>query len=156
MKKQITLRRITFLFTILFVAALNNSVAQNTWMQKADFGGGTRIGAIGFSIDNKGYIGTGLDGDYPYYNYLNDFWEYNTVTDVWTQKGDFGGTERLNAVGFSIGSNGYIGTGIKENTLYKDFWEYDPSTNGWTQKANFGGTARFLATGFSIGNKGYI
>ena len=40
-----------------------------------------------------------------------DFWEYDPATNAWTQKADFGGTARLDAVGFSIGSKGYIGTG---------------------------------------------
>ena len=31
--------------------------------------------------------------------------------NTWTQKADFGGTGRNGAVGFSIGSKGYIGTG---------------------------------------------
>ncbi|HYV90150.1 MAG TPA: kelch repeat-containing protein [Chitinophagales bacterium] len=75
--------------------------------------------------------------------------------NTWTQKTNFGGTTREAAVGFSIGSKGYIGTGY--NGSYKnDFWEYDPATNAWTQKANFGGTARYRAVGFSIGSKGYI
>ena len=34
----------------------------NTWVQKADFGGIARSGAVGFSIGSKGYIGTGWDG----------------------------------------------------------------------------------------------
>ena len=33
----------------------------NTWTQKADFGGTARNWAVGFSIGNKGYIGTGYD-----------------------------------------------------------------------------------------------
>ena len=40
-----------------------------------------------------------------------DFWEYDPATNTWTQKADFGGTTRSVAVGFSIGSKGYIGTG---------------------------------------------
>jgi hypothetical protein len=35
------------------------SQAQDTWTQKADFGGIARAGATGFSIDNKEYVGTG-------------------------------------------------------------------------------------------------
>jgi hypothetical protein len=58
---------------------------------------------------------------------------------------------------FSIGTKGYIGTGIDNNgNLLKDFWEWDQTTNTWTQKANFGGTAREDAVSFSIGSKGYI
>jgi hypothetical protein len=42
--------------------------------------------------------------------------------DSWTQKDDFGGTVRSNAVGFSIGGKGYIGTG-SDGSFCKDFWE---------------------------------
>ena len=67
------------------------------------------------------------------------------------------GIARQYAVGFSIGSKGYIGTGVDiNNNYYNDFWEYDPSTDAWTQKANFGGISRHSAVGFSIGTKGYI
>ncbi len=80
------------------------------------------------------------------------------VPDTWTQKADVGTTIRYGAVGFSIGSKGYIGTGlsISDGGKLKDMWEYDPSLDTWTQKADFGGTARVAATGFSIGDKGYI
>jgi hypothetical protein len=76
--------------------------------------------------------------------------------DSWTQKADFGGTGRNSAVGFSIGSKGYLGTGWIGNGFMKDFWEYDPELNTWTQKADFGGDARYHAVGFSIGSKGYL
>ncbi len=77
------------------------------------------------------------------------------IGNTWTQKADFGGVARVNAVGFSIGSKGYVGTGYDGN-YKKDFWEFDPSTNAWTQKADFGGSGRYNAVGFSIGNKGYV
>ncbi|MBI4931348.1 MAG: T9SS type A sorting domain-containing protein [Bacteroidetes bacterium] len=73
----------------------------------------------------------------------------------WSAKANFGGTGRSNAVGFSIGSYGYIGTGYA-GTNQKDFWRYDPVANSWSQMADFGGTARRAATGFAIGNFGYI
>ena len=57
------------------------------------------------------------------------------------------------AVGFSIGSKGYLGTG-DSGPYNKDFWEFDPLINSWTQKADFAGTARSYAVGFSIGAKG--
>ena len=49
----------TCIFAILLAGGLSNSHAQDTWTQKADFGGGTRGYAFGFSIDSKGYIGSG-------------------------------------------------------------------------------------------------
>ena len=127
----------------------------NTWTQKANFGGVSREYAVGFSIGNKGYIGTGLAGGGAYYAPCKDFWEYDPSTNTWTQKADFAGVARWGAVGFSIGTKGYIGTGYG-GSLLKDFWEYDPSTNTWTQKADFAGEARHNAVGFSIGDKGYI
>ncbi len=123
----------------------------NTWTPKADFGGDGRIMAVGFSIGNKGYIGTGVIASNS-----NDFWEYDPSKNLWTKKADFPGIERWAAVGFSIGNKGYIGTGGNGIRPFKDFWEYDPSNNTWTQKADFPGTARSGAVGFSIGSKGYI
>ena len=122
------------------------------WTKKADFRGTARTSAVGFSIGNKGYIGTGHDGSYS----LQDFWEYDPISDSWTRKENFRGTARTSAVGFSIGNKGYIGTGYGDNgSLKKDFWEYDPISDSWTQKANFSAN-RYGAVGFSIGNKGYI
>ena len=144
--------------TCTFTNTVQTVCTPNTWTQKADFGGTGRMGAVGFSIGNKGYIGTGISGNSP----LKDFWEYNQIANTWTQKADFSGIARGYAVGFSIGDKGYIGTGSDENgfIFYKDFWEYDGNSlsatyNTWTQKADFNGTARWGAIGFSLGNKGY-
>ena len=123
----------------------------NNWLQKADFIGTARAGAVGFSVGTKGYIGTGYD-----LTITKVFWEFDPVLNSWSQKADFGGTARNYAVGFSIGNKGYIGTGLNYDGNQKDFWEYDPVLNIWTQRADFGGTARYAAVGFSIGAKGYI
>ncbi|MGD0280141.1 MAG: kelch repeat-containing protein [Smithella sp.] len=141
-----------------FICVSMAFAAADTWTQKADFGGSTRVAAVGFSIGSKGYIGTGTaDAVTPF----QDFWEYDPAADTWTQKADVGGLPRMLAIGFSIGSKGYIGTGSHDlfpaaADVYKDFWEYDPTANTWTQKADFGGGNRYCATGFSIGSKGYI
>jgi hypothetical protein len=127
----------------------------NSWVQKANLGPTGRKNAVGFSIGNKGYIGIGRTG----IGWKSDFWEYDPITNVWSQKANFGGgagKARELAVGFAIGNKGYVGTGKISGTLEKDFWEYDPTTNVWTQRKEFGGTARESAVGFSIGNKGYI
>ena len=128
------------------------------WTQIANFGGSERQGAIGFSIGGKGYVGTGKQyiGSSNYtVEIFNDFWEFDPGTNLWTQKADFDGGARCYAVGFSIGTKGYIGTGSNDSNL-KDFWEYEPVTDLWIQKADFGSTERMCATGFSIGTKGYI
>ena len=140
---------ITMLVTSIGITIAN---AQGPWNRKADFGGTGRRGAVGFSIGNKGYIGTGDDRARK-----RDFWEYDPGTNSWTQKADFGGLARAYAVGFAIGLKGYIGTGLSvDGKNLGDFWEYDPATNSWTRKADFGGAPRWYGVGFSVGEKGYI
>jgi N-acetylneuraminic acid mutarotase len=129
----------------------------NSWLQKADFPGPARFAAVGFTINDKGYLGTGAtyvtSTEYIYYT---DFYEYNPVNNTWTIKAPFAGTARGSATGFGIGSKGYIGTGANYGNKLNDFWEYNSTTNVWIQKANFKGKVRMYATGFSIGTKGYI
>jgi len=73
----------------------------------------------------------------------------------WTQKANIG-VGRVAAVGFSIGTKGYIGTGYDGFSWLSDFWEWDQATDTWSQKASIPAPARELAVGFSIGTKGYI
>lgn len=114
----------------------------DAWTQLADCPGSARSGATAFAIEDKGYLGTG----YNYTNesgetYLNDFWEYDPASNVWTQKADFPGSARYDAVSFSVDGKGYIGAGYDGNYL-KDFYSYDPQSNIWTQIVSIGGTKR--------------
>ncbi|MES2591131.1 MAG: hypothetical protein V4608_04545 [Bacteroidota bacterium] len=128
------------------------------WCRELDFPTGTRSNAFCFSIGSKGYIGMGISTTTLQ---ETDFWEFDPVEKVWTQKSVFPGLPRIAGVGFSIGSKGYVGTGQASNgvgpeSIYKDFWEYDPVLNQWSRKEDFIGLNRQYAFGFSIGNKGYI
>lgn len=81
MKKSII--TVSLLVGIITLFSIDYIFAQcNAWAQKTNFGGTARWGAVGFSIGNKGYIGTGGEGSVP----KNDFWEYDPTTDTWTQK----------------------------------------------------------------------
>jgi N-acetylneuraminic acid mutarotase len=140
---------------IILVLMLQSIFSFSQWTQKTDFGGLNRFGAVCFTIGTKAYVGTGYNVPTPLIG-TKDFWEYNPSTDTWLQKADFAGTARGYAIGFSIGTKGYIATGMDSAGLLKDLWEYDSGNDTWTQKADFLGTARYGAVGFSIGNKGYI
>lgn len=134
---------------------VDTDYGKGLWIPKADFGGGQRYGAVGFSIGGKAYVGTGWNGSAA----TRDFWEYDPATNVWTQKASFGNGPRMHAVGFAIGNKGYVGTGrdgMYTGSRWKDFWEYDAQANVWTKKADFGGSARSGAVGFAIGGKGYV
>lgn len=141
-------RILSFSLYLSLLAFHGSAQTPDSWSQKADFGGNARNEVCSFSIGDKGYFGTGVDGA----TNKQDFWEWNQTSNVWTQKADFGGGGRAGAVGFSIGTKGYIGTG----DYLKDFWEWDQADNIWIRKSDFGGLGRAHAVGFSIGNKGYI
>jgi hypothetical protein len=68
MKKCIILI-ITVLYSLLCADML--FAAGNTWSQKADFGGTGRFAAVGFSVEGKGYIGTGWGVSYT--NHTQEF-----------------------------------------------------------------------------------
>ncbi len=126
-----------------------------TWTRKADVGDTARDQAFGFSIGNKGYVGTGTFAGSG--NFYKDFWEFDAATDSWTRKADFGGGKRVGAAAFSIGGKGFAGIG--QDSIYNranDFWEYDPATDSWIAKANFGGAGRYYSTAFNVNDKGYI
>lgn len=125
---------------------------RGNWKVRSVFDGVPRSNIAGFVIGDKGYMGTGYDGD----DYLNDFWEYNIEGDYWVQKADFPGTPRSAASGFAINNFGYIGVGYDGEEELKDFWQYNASANTWTQKADFSGDARRSAVGFAANNMGYI
>jgi hypothetical protein len=146
------------LFFFLFIFCLfstANLFSQGTWVSKASYGGTYRQGHVGFSIGVKGYFAAGSNSAGIL---QNDLWEWDSLTNVWTQKASFGTPDGRNGgVGFAIGNKGYVGTGYNfTDGFMNDFWEWNQATNTWVQKANFGGTGRDYAVGFSIGNKGYI
>ena len=126
------------------------------WDRIADFPGNGRTAAVGFSINGKGYVGTGYDGDYK----LKDVWEYDPDLNTWTQKDDFIGGARYKAVGFAIDNYGYIGTGYGEDLVDKiDFYRFDPkaaSGSQWVKVQSMGGSKRRGATAFTNNGKAYV
>jgi len=139
------------------------------WVEKSSFNGDSRYDAVTFTIDGKGYLFGGYDGD----DYYSDTWVYDLAGNSWGQLSFeldsenertpiFPGIARRAAVGFAINGKGYVGTGFgydadeDDDIELNDFYEYDPATDTWTQIADFPGTARYGAIGFTIGNYGYV
>ncbi len=158
MKKTLILF-LFFCFSITLTFSQILTLYSWTWEKKASIPNGKRDRATGFSIDEYGYLGTGLDtGNIV----LQDFWRYDTLNNVWTQMADFAGGPRRDAIGFSLGHKGYLGTGCSDAFGFselKDFWEYDPLTNIWTQRADYGGITNqgvFKAVGVASKTSGYV
>jgi N-acetylneuraminic acid mutarotase len=152
MKKLITLFLIS-LFCVSF------SFSQGYWTQKMSVGINPRCSAAGMATSTKGYVacghyaGAGVD-------HLKDMWEYNPLTNTWTQRQDFPGVKRRWLTGFTINNKCYVGLGIyfsgASYTYYNDFYEFDPALNTWTAKAMFPGAARGSAFSFVLNGKGYV
>ncbi len=126
----------------------------NVWNTRATFPAGRgRMSAVGVTIGNRGYIGTGFD---LAERALNDFWEYDPVSNSWAQKTSLPGSSRCYATAFAIDDKIYIGLGNNGTAYLKDWWEYTPSTDTWRRMEDLAGDARTGAMGFSVNGKGYI
>jgi N-acetylneuraminic acid mutarotase len=135
---------------------------QLNWEATTPFPGYIRKSAAGFWIGDNFYTGLGwgyFDDDYHTGGNLNDFYEYNTLTKIWTKKADFPDIGRFSVVAFSVGNKGYIGFGQSffthpgGNTLqYKDLWEFDPSLDIWTKI----GTYTQVENGATLHGKSYV
>ncbi len=119
-----------------------------TWSRKAKFPGKLRIGAVSFSIGNKGYIGGGRNFAKPdsvgTSLYFADTANVliSTGPDTW---------QKTNTTFNYTNANG--------DSLLFDFWEYDPALDTWTQKADIPDTSmggRAYAIGFGLNGKGYV
>jgi N-acetylneuraminic acid mutarotase len=134
----------------------------NEWdtLNAVNVGPNARYGAIAFTINNIGYVGTGNDG-----SNLKDLWAYDPSTNSWTQKTSFQ-SKVSEAVSFVLDGKGYICTGY-HNEYNKDFFMYDPQTNTWTEKRKIADVSdesyddtytiiRRRAVAFVVDSKAYV
>ncbi len=154
------------------VYAFDHTVGVNgSWIETLGvFPGPARQQAVGFSLNGKGYVGTGWDGDLTD---MKDFWQYDPGSDTWTEIAPLLGVARRGAIAFSLTVNGqeygYVGTGYTESPekdYMLDFWQFDPTgttdtENGplqgkWSSVGGYGGGKRSGASVFVLNNKAYI
>jgi N-acetylneuraminic acid mutarotase len=132
----------------------------DSWAQKANFPGGGRKEAVGFSIGNLGYVGTGQlttsNLSSTITTAYDDFYNYDPLTNTWTQLSNVPVQPRTFAVGCSAGGKGYLGFGTDANmtTSFSDFYEYDPVLNVWKTKSS--GYPAGDAGMFSIGTDVFL
>jgi N-acetylneuraminic acid mutarotase len=132
--------------------------AFGSWTQMQAFPGQPRSNAVGFSIGNTGYIGSGLANDGV--TALADFYAYNPNANSWSQIESIhsGSTSypRFDAVAFSFDTTAYVLTGTNSANYFGDIWRYSPTANIWIQQPNLPGTPRSGAISFVYKNQGYI
>lgn len=125
--------------------------SKNNWVRLSDFPGAPRQDAVGFSMNDRGYVGLGYSYDSSTgYTYYNDFWEYNPEDDSWTRLPDFPGQGRQSPIGYGINACCYVGLG-----KINDFYKYDTSTKEWTSLNYLPGSARYAPISFSINSNIY-
>ena len=131
-------------------------VQNNIWDSVAPFPGLGREQAVAFSLNGKGYVGTGFNRDSLVY--LRDFWEFDPTANTygqWTRLKDFHGAARTNAVAFDDGTYGYLGTGYNSN-YFIDFYQYNPTLDSWNIIASPSGDKRQQAMTMTINGKTYL
>ncbi len=141
---------------ILLIILGYNNLRADYWTQKANFPNGHRESPFGFAINGKGYMGFG-------WNYVPqqtaDLWEYDPVTNLWTQKSSGGLNPWQRGISFSIGNYGYLCLGEMtigtSGFMTNDLWQYNPVTDSWSQKAAYPGGAREDASVFTLNGKAY-
>jgi N-acetylneuraminic acid mutarotase len=130
------------------------------WIYRGDFNGIARSESVAFVIGNNAYVGSGIDNNF---NHYNDLWEltlYGTNCSWYQVATASAMTPRYSAVAFSVGGQGYVGSGTNGTTPMSDFWHYDPLANNWNQIASLGDSLngpapRFDAVAFGIESVGY-
>ena len=145
------------------------SISNNSWIPIDDFPGDARYGAVAFTVNDKGYVGTGFCESSVY---MKDFYCYDPATSKWDISTSFGGTKRTEAVAFVIDNVAYVVTGRKSSKVY-DFWKYDgnknPNTVVWEQLRDisdidvdnsydddYDDIIRYGGVAFVSGGKGYV
>lgn len=125
-----------------------------SWKEKAHFPGQGRVDALTFSLNGKGYIGTGLNyEDSANEQYFSDFWEYDPVSNNWSRIDDLPGPGRAGAVAMKINEEVYVGLGSSnydDEEGYLTDWYLFNADGSWTQLKDFPGAGRYGS--FSIMN----
>ena len=126
----------------------------------APFPGEFVDGATTFVIGDKGYLlgGYSLDDQT-----VNQHWEYNFITNQWTNKGNSPLGARASASAFVVGNKAYIGLGFTflylnghRITIYKKDWiSYTPGSVFYGIMTDFP-VARAGAIGFVIDGLPYV
>lgn len=125
----------------------------------ADFPGGKRKYMIGFSIDNKAYVGLGTpDGQSS--GFSNEFWRYDPKDDKWTKLKNYSLSTTIGVgVGFEINGSGYIANSYNHNlgVFSPTLKKYNPLSDSWENFTPY--PNQYVPSniaGFKLNNKMYL
>ncbi len=112
--------------------------------------------ASAFTVNYKAYV-TGT-WDSSQFLASPHVFEYNPLSNSWSQKTNFPDTPRTDATALSISNTGYFGIGDPgSGGHFKDWWQYNPLSDSWIKKASIPCTfGKDENASFELNNKGYI
>jgi len=120
---------------------------------------GGRASACACTSNDKVYVFAGRDSAG---SYRNDLWQYDPVTDAWTNLGAAPLTARVNAVMAACDDKIYVGLGYAALRAYNDkyychdWWEYTPQDNQWKQLADYPSNNTVAACAYTMNNDIYV
>jgi N-acetylneuraminic acid mutarotase len=103
----------------------------DTWVIMNDFPGEARVAGTQFDFQGKGYVLSG-DGDNHSFMQTGEFWEYDHITDVWTQLPPHPGISRWAPGSMVIDNYVYFfgGTNRQNQQNPVSAYRYPMSTSG--------------------------
>lgn len=100
-----------------------NETPATTDAQYANFKAAVnRYDAVTFTLDGKGYIATGTNGQY-----LNTVYQFDPVGLIWTKMTPFERAARSQAVAFVLDNRAFLTTGGNSGFRYDDMNEFNPT-----------------------------
>lgn len=117
------------------------NINTETWETMADFPGESRVAGTQFGHQGKGYV---LSGDGSNHSWMptGEFWEYDPVSDNWTELDPHPGISRWAPGSFVINGAVYFlgGENRQTETILNDMWTYQlsipSSTSGDLEAVN--------------------
>lgn len=141
------------LLPIIVLTLLCHCTFGQSWTEVSPFLGTERDDGVAFSINGKGYAGTGFAEGFVL---TNDFYAYDPDVDSWSGVASLPSEPRQYCGRFTIADTGYVVCGFGQSGYLNELWAYHPKSDTWSQKAPFPGQPRSSPIAFSIAGKAYV
>lgn len=141
------------LFFFILLSIFHTSLFSQDWTEVSSPPQFLTHHSFGFSIDGLGYLVTGASGGSQ--TATDEFFEYDPVSDSWTQLDDFPSIRSF-AIGDVHDGKAYFGFGQDGISYKNDFWVFDPNEGIWQELASCPCSARIHPALVAIEGKVYM
>jgi len=125
------------------------------WTQLDTFPGQPRVKAVAVTLNGKGYVGLGSNSTIYEQSVLRDFYMFDPISGLWTQKTSYPGRAASNLAYAVVDGCLYTTQGFDGITRSKETYRYDPITDSWTRLEDCP-HAYSASAAFSIGKYFYV